>query len=115
MATALTLVLLTILSIDPEAELLCPAIGIDLHNCRPIVGPIAYSIGYYPGYKKELMAHKQVAPKYCRFELRTTLLLRPSTLSFLRHNKDIQRRIRGFFAGLEGRAAWMMTGELPGS
>ena len=54
MATALTLVLLTILSIDPEAELLCPAIGIDLHNCRPIVGPIAYSIGYYPGYKKEL-------------------------------------------------------------
>ena len=31
-----------------------PAIGIDAHNCQPIVVPIAYSIGYYPGYKKEL-------------------------------------------------------------
>ena len=39
-ATALTLLLLTI-PIDP-------------HNCRPIVGPIAYSMAYYPGYKKEL-------------------------------------------------------------
>ena len=29
-------------SIDPEAELLCPAIGIDPQNRRPIVVPIAY-------------------------------------------------------------------------
>ena len=57
------------------------------------------------------MAHKQVALKHCRLELRTTLL-RPSTLSFLAHSKDRQRRIRGFSAGLEGRAAWMMNGEL---
>ena len=42
------------LSIDPEAKLLCPAIGIDPHNCRYIFGPIAYSIGYYSGYEKEL-------------------------------------------------------------
>ena len=42
----------------------------------------------------------------------TTLLLRPSTLSLLGHNKDRQRRLRGFSAGLEGRAAWMMNGEL---
>ena len=42
------------LSIDPEAELLCPVIDIDPHICRPIVGPIAYSIGYYPGHKEEL-------------------------------------------------------------
>ena len=46
--------LLTIyLSIDTEAELLWPAIGIDPRSCRPIVGPKAYSTGYYPGYKKE--------------------------------------------------------------
>ena len=62
------------------------------------------------------MAYKQVALKHCMLELRidhtyiviTTLVLRPSTLSFLGHNKKRQRRFRGFSAGLEGRAAWMM-------
>ena len=64
MATALTLLLLTIpSSIDPEAELLCPAISIDPHNCRPIVGPIACSIGYYPGYKRELYGTQTVRSK----------------------------------------------------
>ena len=66
------------------------------------------------------MTHKQVALKHCMLELRiehtyiaiTTLLLRPSTLSFFGHNKDRQRHFRGFSAGLEGRAAWMMNGEL---
>ena len=43
------------LSIDPDAELLLyPPKAIDPHSCRPIVGAIAYSIGYYPGYKKDL-------------------------------------------------------------
>ena len=48
------IVCLQYLSIGPEAELLYPAIGIDTQNCRPIIGPIAYSIGYYPECKKEL-------------------------------------------------------------
>ena len=33
-------------------------------------------------------------------------------LKLLGHNKDRQLRIRGFSAGLEGRAAWMMNSEL---
>ena len=58
-------------STDPEAELLCPAKGIDLHSCRPIVGPIAYSTGYYPGYKKELDGSQTGrSKKHCRLELR---------------------------------------------
>ena len=47
-----TLCCLQYLSIDPEPNRLCPGIGIDPHNCRPIVGPVAYSIGYYPGYEE---------------------------------------------------------------
>ena len=95
------------LSIDSEAERLCPAIGIDPHNCRPFVGPIAYSVGYDPGYEKELSGTQAGRSNHNTLELRiehtqiliTTLLLRPSTSS-LGHNKDRQRR--GFFAGLKG-------------
>ena len=42
----------------------------------------------------------------------TALLLRPSTLRFLGHNKGRHSRNRGFSSGLEGRAAWKMSGEL---
>ena len=71
-STALTLILLLTIPIDPEAELLCPAISIDPHSCRPIVDPIiAYSIGYYPGYKKELNGSQTGRSKtLCRLELR---------------------------------------------
>ena len=66
------------------------------------------------------MTDIQVALKHCKLELRiehtyvviTTLLLRPSTLSFPGHSNGRHRRIWDFSAGLEGRAAWMMKGEL---
>ena len=38
----------------PKPSCCTPPIGIDPHSCRPIVGPIAYPIGYYPGYKEGL-------------------------------------------------------------
>ena len=120
MATALTLLLLPIPIDRPRSRgNVCPAIGNKPHNCRPIVGPIAYSVGYHTGYRKELSGTQTGRSKHCGLELRiehtqiviTTLLLRPSTFS-LGHNKDRQRLIRGFSAGLEGRAAWMKNGEL---
>ena len=49
---------------------MCPAIGIDPHNSRPIVGPTAYSVGYYPGYNKERSGTEEGRSKHCRFELR---------------------------------------------
>ena len=38
--------------------------------------------------------------------------MRPSTLSFFGHNKDRQRCIGRFSAGLEGLTGWMMNVEL---
>ena len=39
-------------------------------------------------------------------------LLRPSTLSFSGYNKYRQANVRGFSAGLEGRASWTTKDEL---
>ena len=54
MATALTLLLLAVPIDRPRSRAIVPRDSIDPHNSRPVVGPIAYSIGYFLGYKKEL-------------------------------------------------------------
>ena len=85
------------------------------------MGPITYSIGFYPGYKKELSGTQTGRSKHCRLELHIEhtqivpgnhLVVETIHLKLLGHNKDRQPRIRGFSAGLEGRAAWRMNGEL---
>ena len=108
------------LSMDPKAELLCPAIAIDPQNCRPIVGPIGYSTGHYPRCKKELNGTQTGRSKTLqawsshRTHIHSDdhLVVETIHLKLLGHKKDRQLRIRGFSAGLEGRAAWMMNGEL---
>ena len=58
----------------------------------------------------------------CRFELHiepaeirnTTLLWRPSTSSFVRHNNDRQRRACACSAKLNGHAAWIINSSQAG-